>query len=86
MPKKNGTPQWVHLDPQDLKATGGAKLEKQPDGSILVSKDLVGRLSITDAEAVGLDVGSIDFTPLGEVTGASEKATRDAGAIPVTTI
>jgi class 3 adenylate cyclase len=56
------------------------------DGAILASKDLVERLDAVDGQATGLDPDSIAYTPLGDVDGASDKAIRDAGAIPVTTI
>lgn len=56
------------------------------DGAILASKDLVERLDALDGQATGLDPDSITYTPLGDVDGASNKAIRDAGTIPVTTI
>jgi class 3 adenylate cyclase len=55
-------------------------------GEILASKDLVERLDPADALATGIDPDSIAYTPLGELDGASDKAIRDAGAIPVTPI
>lgn len=56
------------------------------DGAILASKDLVERLSPDDAAASGLDPDTLVYTPLGELNGVSDKAVRDAGAIPVTAI
>jgi len=65
----------------------GARIEAAAkDGSILASKDLIERLDSGDAELTGIDPDAIAYTPLGELEGASEKAIRDAGAIPVTAI
>lgn len=55
-------------------------------GEILASKDLVERLDPDDALATGVDPDGVTYTPLGELDGASDKAIRDAGAIPVTSI
>jgi class 3 adenylate cyclase len=55
-------------------------------GALLASKDVVERLDAVDAQATGLDPDSVVYTPLGELDGASGKAVRDAGAIPVTAI
>jgi class 3 adenylate cyclase len=55
-------------------------------GAILASKDVVERLNTADAQATGLDPDAVAYTPLGELDGASAKAVRDAGAIPVTSI
>jgi class 3 adenylate cyclase len=52
-------------------------------GSILASKELIERLEPNDASATRIDPDAIDYVPLGELEGASEKAVRDAGAIPV---
>ena len=65
----------------------GARIEAAAkDGAILASKDLIERLDSTDAQAAGLDPDALVYTPLGELDGASDKAIRDAGAIPVTAI
>ena len=53
---------------------------------ILASKDLIERLDQADARATEIDLGAISYTPLGELAGVSDKAVRDAGAIPVTVI
>jgi class 3 adenylate cyclase len=55
-------------------------------GALLASKELIERLDDVDSPATGLDPDSIVYTPLSEVDGASGKAIRDAGAIPVTRI
>ena len=65
----------------------GARIEAgATDGAILASKELIERLDPGDAGATGIDPDAIAYTPLGELEGASEKAIRDAGAIPVTAI
>ncbi len=65
----------------------GARIEAAAkDGAILASKDLVERLDIEDAQATGLDPDALAYTPLAELDGVSDKAIRDAGAIPVTAI
>lgn len=56
------------------------------DGAILASKDLIERLDTADARVTGIDPDAIAYTPLGELDGATEKAIRDAGAIPVAEI
>jgi class 3 adenylate cyclase len=52
-------------------------------GLALASKPLLERLDPADAEALGIDLASLAYTPLAELAGASEKARRDAPAIPV---
>jgi class 3 adenylate cyclase len=65
----------------------GARIEAAAkDGTILASKDLVERLDAEDAHATGLDPDALISTPLAELDGVSDKAIRDAGAIPVTAI
>ncbi len=65
----------------------GARIEAAAKGgAILASKDLIERLDPDDAQATGLDPDAIAYTPLGELDGVSDKAIRDAGAIPVTAI
>jgi class 3 adenylate cyclase len=65
----------------------GARIEAAANGgAILASKDLIERLDAGDAHATGLDPDAIAYTPLGDLDGASDKAVRDAGAIPVTAI
>jgi class 3 adenylate cyclase len=65
----------------------GARIEAAAEGgAILASKDLVERLDRAAARAAGLDPDALVYTPLGELDGASHKAIRDAGAIPVTPI
>jgi len=65
----------------------GARIEAAAKaGAILASKDLIERLDPDDASATGVDPERVAYTPLGELEGASDKAIRDAGAIPVTAI
>jgi class 3 adenylate cyclase len=52
-------------------------------GRALASKDLVERLDPEDAAALDLDPDHVTYTPLGELTTATEKARRDAPTIPV---
>lgn len=53
------------------------------NGSILASKELIERLDSDDALATDIDADAIAYTPLAELEAASDKAIRDAGAIPV---
>lgn len=55
-------------------------------GAILASKELIERLDPADAQAVDIAPDSIAYTPINELDGASDKAIRDAGAIPVAAI
>jgi len=52
-------------------------------GRILASKDLIKRLDDADAAALELDPARITYTPLAELPGVTDKARRDAPAIPV---
>ena len=52
-------------------------------GRALASKDLMERLDPDDAAALDLDPAHVTYTPLGELTTATEKARRDAPTIPV---
>jgi class 3 adenylate cyclase len=56
------------------------------EGSILASKELIERLEPGDSSATEIDPDGIDYVPLGELEGVSEKAVRDAAAIPVAEI
>jgi class 3 adenylate cyclase len=53
------------------------------DGTILVSKTLIERLSEDDAAAVGVDPVGMSYRALAELPGVDEKAVRDAGGVPV---
>jgi class 3 adenylate cyclase len=52
-------------------------------GRLLTSKGVIERLDPDDAAALGIDVDHLTFTPLAELDTATEKARRDAPAIPV---
>ncbi|MDQ3963407.1 MAG: adenylate/guanylate cyclase domain-containing protein [Actinomycetota bacterium] len=52
----------------------------------LASKQIVEQLSADEAAALGLDPEKLSYTTVAEFPGASEKAARDAGTIPVTDI
>jgi class 3 adenylate cyclase len=52
-------------------------------GRLLTSKGVIERLDPDDAAALGVDVDHLTFTPLAELETATEKARRDAPAIPV---
>lgn len=52
-------------------------------GLALASKSLLERLDPDDALALGLDPGRITYTPLSDLTSATEKARRDAPSIAV---
>jgi len=62
----------------------GARIEAcATGGRALASKDLLERLDRDDAAARGLDPNRVTYTPLSELTTASEKARRDATAVAV---
>jgi len=52
-------------------------------GRTLASKDLVERLDIDDADALALDPDNLVYNQLRELGTATDKARRDAPAIPV---
>lgn len=52
-------------------------------GRALASKDLIERLAPDDALALDLDPEAMTYTPLGDLSTATEKARRDAPAIAV---
>ena len=60
--------------------------ESARDGDILASKQLVENLTDEDAASLNLDPDSLVYRTIAELEGSSEKARRDAGGIPVTTI
>jgi class 3 adenylate cyclase len=62
----------------------GARIEAcATGGRTLASKALIERLTPADAAALGLDLATLGYTPLSELSTATEKARRDAPAIPV---
>jgi class 3 adenylate cyclase len=52
-------------------------------GRTLASKPLIERLNREDANALGLDTGHIKYTPLADLSTATDKARRDAPSIAV---
>ena len=60
--------------------------ESARDGSVLASKALVERLDPEHARRIGVDPDTIEYTTVSELSGATEKAVRDAGTIPVTEV
>lgn len=61
-----------------------ARIEACATGSrMLASKALIERLNLADAQALGLDTGRATYMPLADLSTATDKARRDAPAIPV---
>lgn len=60
--------------------------ETARDGTALASKALIEHLTDDDARAVGLDPDGVVYRTVAELPGASQKAIRDAGGIPVTVL
>jgi class 3 adenylate cyclase len=52
-------------------------------GEVLASKPLLERLAPGDAAALGIDLSEIHYRLVAELPGATEKARRDAGSLPV---
>jgi class 3 adenylate cyclase len=63
-----------------------ARIEDVASGEVLASKHLIERIDPDDVEALGIDTGALTYRPLAHLEGASEKAVRDAGGIPVAAI
>ena len=53
---------------------------------MLASKSLLEHLSEEDARALGLDPDAVFYQTVEKLPGASDKAKRDAGTIPVTSL
>lgn len=58
--------------------------ESARDGDALASKNLIEHLTEEDALALGLDPDTVVYRTVGELPGATDKAKRDAGTLPVT--
>lgn len=58
--------------------------ESARGGAILASKALLEQLALDDATDVKVDPDRQFYRPLGEMPSATDKARRDAGALPVT--
>jgi class 3 adenylate cyclase len=52
-------------------------------GRILASKSLIERLNRADADMLGLDAAHMKYTPLADLSSATDKARRDAPSIAV---
>jgi len=52
-------------------------------GRMLASKNLIERLDAADAAALGIDPNHVTYTPLADLDTATDKARRDAPAVPV---
>ena len=55
-------------------------------GQVLASKSLIEHLTDDDARAVDIEPDRVLYRPLGDLDAATEKAKKDAGAIPVTVL
>ena len=65
----------------------GARIQESArDGAILASKALIEHLTDDDAAGLGLEPGGVLYRTVADLPGASEKAKRDAGGIPVTNL
>jgi class 3 adenylate cyclase len=60
--------------------------ETARDGAVLASKALIERLEPDDADRLGIDPETVAYCTIAELEGATDKAIRDAGAIPVTEV
>jgi class 3 adenylate cyclase len=58
--------------------------ESARDGSVLATKVLIEHLTDEDADALGIDADGVLYRPVSWLPGATEKAKRDAGGLPVT--
>jgi hypothetical protein len=65
-------------------STASARIEAcATGGRTLASKSLIERLNRTDADALGLDTVHTTYTPLADLSTATDKARRDAPSIAV---
>jgi class 3 adenylate cyclase len=60
--------------------------ESARDGSVLATKVLIEHLTDEDASALGVDADGVLYRPVSWLPGATEKAKRDAGGLPVTAL
>ena len=64
-----------------------ARIQETASGGVmLASKHFLEHLSERAVSEVALDLDTVVYTPIADVDGASEKAVRDAGSIPITRI
>lgn len=65
----------------------GARIEGvATGGDLLASKHLLERLEPSTAGGFGIDLDGLSYRTVAELAGENDKAVRDAGAIPVTSI
>jgi hypothetical protein len=65
----------------------GARIQESArDGAVLVSKALIERLDPEYSKAIGIDPDTASYCTVAELPAVTEKAVRDAGAIPVTEV
>jgi class 3 adenylate cyclase len=60
--------------------------ESARDGAVLASKALIERIDPAHARELGIDPDTVAYCTVAELPGATEKAVRDAGSIPVTEV
>lgn len=60
--------------------------ESACDGEVLASKSLIEHLADADAAQLSIDPDSVIYRPISDLEGATEKAIRDAGGLPVTVL
>ena len=60
--------------------------ESAEENTTLASKQLLEQLTDDDAASLGIDLEKLHYAPLADLSGANEKAARDAGGVAVTTI
>lgn len=60
--------------------------ESARDGQVLASKSLLEHLGEDDAKALEIDPDAVIYRTIEELPGASSKAKRDAGTVPVTAL
>ena len=60
--------------------------ESARDGQVLASKSLIEQLGDADARALGIDPDAVVYRTIDELAHATDKARRDAGAVPVTSL
>jgi class 3 adenylate cyclase len=60
--------------------------ESARDGCVLATKVLIEHLTDDDADTMGIDADGVLYRPVSWLPGATDKAKRDAGGLPVTTL
>ena len=60
--------------------------ESAEENTTLASKQLLEQLTDDDAASLGIDLEKLHYAPLAELSGANEKAARDAGGVAVTAV